>query len=204
MGYLAIALLCLAQTATNDPASWYLSRSKENRQSEIDFLSRQIPLTRHTLIAAKKSRMKTEASKIASEMDEMEARLNGLKSGKARARVFLNPDTIAVGQAGSLSASEILQITSSTSAIVRLKNLDQKTIVRPGKSFVTAGTEIFVWVEMESTVGMADGRLYDFGDSLFEVAGTKTYRTAMGTERTAFWLRPFTLPPPAPAARAPS
>jgi hypothetical protein len=56
---------------------------------------------------------------------------------------------------------------------------------------VRGDSRIWIWRE-SPTKGLVDGKQYLFGDTIYEVIGTKTYKTAIGGSKTIFHVVPRT------------
>lgn len=204
---IALLLLLIAQAEpAQSSAEWYKARVEEERPKQITRLSEWLAENKRKLAFAKQGRIvrgrpsvlnagsrfefptpeskRETIARMEETIEKTANRIAGLRDRTEDPAIAIDPRNLKIGHVGVLNQPTIMQVVSGRDALVKIFWADPIA-------------DETVWLELESTQGLADGKEHDF-KGLFEVTGTKVYQSRSGP-RSVFVLRPFEMPKPVTA-----
>jgi hypothetical protein len=187
------SLLALAQT-DDDAIERYAKKVRDSKAEIVADFKAALQELKAKSAPERRGASRLERRSIDQRVQAAEAFVKGLEAGKEVPRFILNLERPSTGDVGELPGlGDVVQVTSDTTMLFLVRWTWQSSKVNPFDGTtgwpLTKGDRL-VHVEMPSTQGMTDGSEVTL-HGMFEVVGTRTYKTIAGTN-TVWHLRKVT------------
>ena len=163
-------------------------QAKRVRESEEQLEEAQNALRR-------RGHTRATARALRSKIDELKKRIRELRSGELPVPI-MDPFSLRVGQIGRFDMRALTVKAAQVLAPDQMHVVPERTATRINFIGLEARQSFFtevgdrILVKGVSTAGITDGRSVNPGN-VFEVTGTESYRTVVGSTKTIFVVEPF-------------